>query len=419
MTKYIALASIFLTSIVQTVAQGVFKNHVFDPDIKTLQLYPQNTHDYPGLEPSVINLNSDNLVLEFDDLSGSYRQFHVHIVHCDENWEESSLSDLQFLSNYNDFIINDYLVAQGTKVKYYHYGFLVPNVTIGGNFILELRDGDVSGPLLAQQRFYVVDAGVNIVASARRSSDPVYFRTHQELSLEINYGNYPLRDPMREFTVYIRKNYDDNNLKEGLRPMGLNAASRTIQYRFFDNEHMFKAGNEWRIMDIRSNFNKGRNIEEIEQGFFDELNLVPQRFRSDMTYLNANDLNGRYFIETLDGQNAATNADYVTVNYFLKSLEFKPSDKVCILGLFNNFSCTQANSMLYDYNLGGYTGSVLLKQGIYDFQFGISGEDGKVDYSLIEGDFSPADNTYEVFVYHKPPTARAAVLVGYRKINSN
>jgi hypothetical protein len=43
----------------------------------------------------------------------------------------------------------------------------------------------------------------------------------------------------------------------------------------------------------------------------------------------------------------------------------------------------------------------------------------KVDETYIEGSFSSTENTYEVFVYHRPPASRADQLVSYRRTSVN
>ena len=43
----------------------------------------------------------------------------------------------------------------------------------------------------------------------------------------------------------------------------------------------------------------------------------------------------------------------------------------------------------------------------------------RADEGLIEGNFSGTENDYEVFVYHRPPAARADQLVAYRRVGVN
>ena len=55
-----------------------------------------------------------------------------------------------------------------------------------------------------------------------------------------------------------------------------------------------------------------------------------------------------------------------------------------------------------------------------NFQFGIQENGGEMDMTLTEGNFVNTGNSYEIFVYHKPPSARSELLIGYSLIaNSN
>lgn len=413
---------LFLTvSIIGWGAQGqVLSSVVNDPDIRTLQLYPYNQNDsYPTLRPAVFTLNSnEQWILEFDDLLASYRQFHVKIVHCNLDWTPSRLRDLEFLSDYNDFIINNYEVSQGTKVKYYHYGFELPKTKVSGNYILELYENDLYGIPLAKLRFRVLDTRLAITASVQTPQDPAMWRTHQQVNFEIAFGNYDVRNPRSDFHVEIRQNFRDETIKSGFAANSVNSSRNSLSYRFFNNENLFKAGNEFRYVDLRSTFARGDNIAEVKQSYEDQIWLIPQVRRSDKTYLNAPDLNGRYLVETLESGHPSVSADYVNTFVVFESEELPPHQKLCFLGGFNHFQCSDGGEMIYDYDKGYYRTKAVLKQGVYDFQFAIAEEGRPLDFSVLEGDFTDSGNSYEIFVYHQPPSARAALLVGYYLIEN-
>jgi hypothetical protein len=93
---------------------------------------------------------------------------------------------------------------------------------------------------------------------------------------------------------------------------------------------------------------------------------------------------------------------------------------VHILGQLTDWQITEGTKMKYDYELGAYQITLLLKQGFYDYTY-VFKRDGAqlVDDTWFEGSYEDTENDYEIFVYHRPPTSmQFDRLVAYTKINS-
>ena len=71
--------------------------------------------------------------------------------------------------------------------------------------------------------------------------------------------------------------------------------------------------------------------------------------------------------------------------------------------------------MTWDAGLGAYQGTVLLKQGVYDYQYVV---DGAQPFQL-EGSHFQTENLYEVFVYYRPVRPNADLLIGYTTLPVN
>ena len=77
-----------------------FRTQTIDPQIKTLQVYPE--HDITGFP--LLELGSDHrLVVSFDDMVFSERTFYYKIIHCDRNWQRSLLGEMEY---YDGFTVN-------------------------------------------------------------------------------------------------------------------------------------------------------------------------------------------------------------------------------------------------------------------------------------------------------------------------
>ena len=118
--------------------------------------------------------------------------------------------------------------------------------------------------------------------------------------------------------------------------------------------------------------------------------------------------------------NGATNADYIETVFTLKTPEI-PGVDVFVNGAFNFWQLNDRNRMAFDALLGAYRASILLKQGVYNYDYTVmtNGSQPKVDENYIEGNSSSTENDYEVFVYHRPPASRADQLVAYRRVGVN
>ena len=77
-------------------------------------LYPQMQGQRDNIRPAAAPLQAQNLVLEFDDLQAQRSNYYVKIIHCNYDWTKSTLQDLDFLTDYNEYPINDYDFSANT-----------------------------------------------------------------------------------------------------------------------------------------------------------------------------------------------------------------------------------------------------------------------------------------------------------------
>lgn len=418
-SSYLAIVTLFLF---HALSYGqIFENYNLNENLKTVEFYNVGlSSDNTKMSPPVASLNGDDyLVLEFDDLSNQYKQFHVKLVLCDYSWQKSSVRDIMYLADNNDFIINNYTNSQSTKVPYFHYGFKVPAVKLSGNYVLQLFENDTYGQPILQRRFRIFDPNVSIMANVSRPVDNNFWRTHEQLDFSLLFGNYDIRNPRTEFLIEIRQNFRDDVLIKNLKPSAVNLAKGEAYFRFFNNENVFPAGNEFRTIDIRSTFAAGANVAQITQGFRDRATLVLQENRASKVYLDQFDLNGRSSIQTLDDYDAEVNSDYLLTEIFYKDALLSVSDELYVVGGFNNFQPLANDKCEYSAEEEVFRCIQLLKQGIHDFAFAKRMPDRSFNIADQEGNFNQTGNSYEIFVYHLPPAGRVEKLIGYFKIENS
>lgn len=402
---------LLLTVIIPSRAQKslVHEDWAYEPQIRTVQCYPGQSTDGNFLLPAATHMDRQDLIVEFDDLTEQRNNYYVKLIHCNFDWTKSGLMDLDFMSDYNEFTISDYSFSINTHIPYVHYRFSLPRVKIPGNYVVIVyRDGNRQD-LILSRRIVVFDSRVSLVRDDQISGLGNIRNTNQALNFTINYGNTEIINPMGSVHVTIRQNQRWDNAKFDVKPSFLREDVNQLEYRFFDMDKTFKAGNEFRFVDFRSLNNPGQNTLKIDKGHkpFDlVVNLDAPR--ASQSYSQYPDLNGNFYVDNLDyRQEPWISANYLNVNFGLQSPALKGD--VYLIGAFNGWAYTEENKM--QYHQGMYSQRILLKQGFYNYQYWVAGPEA--EGNQIEGNNFQTENSYEVLVYYRPFQPNADLLIGY------
>lgn len=190
------------------------------------------------------------------------------------------------------------------------------------------------------------------------------------------------------------------------------AIERRMTYQFYNQENAIPGGNEFRLIDLRSTqqrLNFVGQINTLDRYF--EISIIPEQAQGNYSYVQRPDFNGAFVVANYENPTNLLQADYVWCTFILKSRKFE-DEKIYVNGAFNSYELNHLNQLQYDEAKGAYLGRVLLKQGIYNYQFISSNPQ---NYNL-EGNHSETENYYEVLVYFGKPGERYDSLIGYQKI---
>jgi hypothetical protein len=182
---------------------------------------------------------------------------------------------------------------------------------------------------------------------------------------------------------------------------------------------IFSGNKEFRPLDIRSfrfRTNQVDSMKEYSDGF--ELFLFPDNLRTYNAHVFTHDLNGKFIIESHDYPDDRLQEEYAQVNFSLLSNEQLDGD-VYVLGGFTDFRPMPEFKMKYDYNLGRYQTSCILKNGFYDYCYALVKPGEKPNIQKIEGSSFETENDYLFLVYYKPFGERYEQLVAVQKLNTN
>jgi len=401
-----------------SICQTVLEDEVMEENIQTVRVFSNNADFQSQMKSPVIQLHSaERLTLEFDDIAYEPDRYSAAIIHCNADWTPSGLRSADYLSQYNEFNVDEYQYSVNTRIPYIHFTFQVPQVTKSGNYVIKVYRGRQQNEVVLTRRFMVYDNQIKLAATLVPPSQTENRKTSQQINFNINYADHELMDPLNNVKVVIRQNQRWDNAIDGLKPSFIRGDRSVLEYQLFDGSNTFSAGNEFRFVDLRYTRTRGQNVASVkieEDAVFAETTL--DQPRAGQAYLEYLDLNGQYGIFTHDKTNNDLESEYVVVTFNFKSEPL--SQAPYILGALSQWGKNPASKMVYDDKTKTYRATLLLKQGWYDYQYGLKSAEG-FQTETIEGAHFQTENEYEIFVYYREMGSRYDEMIGYTILNPN
>ena len=411
MRKYILTLALILASM--TVAAQFTRS--LRPNIASLQMTLNNE----WTKPPVITLGSDDeIYFSFDELSHTYHRFTYRITHCNTDWSHSDLHSIDYIDGFNDRPIDDWENSVNTTQLYTNYTFCIPNddvrLKVSGNYKVEIFDDeDDSETPIAIFTFAVLEPHVTISAQISGNTDIDTNSAHQQLSFNVHYGGYNILSPSTDIKPIIYQNRRPDNCVSNITPTYLTGTS--LQY-VYNEKLIFKGGNEYRRFELTDPYAPGQNVDIVQYAepyFHAELYADKARY----TYTNARDENGRYFINTLQGEGSVLEADYAAVHFTLKA-QYDGSGDYYLCGDFNGNTFGAKNRLQWDEASRSYRTVQLLKLGLYNYQYlWVPRGSDKGITARTEGDFYNTENEYLIYIYHRDFGGRYDKLIGVKQLH--
>ena len=92
--------------------------------IRSLQVKLDGNDDAP---PVIVLNTPDRLIFSFDHLGDDRVYLRYELIHCNADWQPSTLVDSEFLDGFNQGSIDDYAFSEVTTVHYVNYRLAIPN----------------------------------------------------------------------------------------------------------------------------------------------------------------------------------------------------------------------------------------------------------------------------------------------------
>jgi len=396
-----------------------YQNAIYKEGIKSVQLFREGNE----LSNPVIELGSEaKLVLKFDDLTEDVSQYSYTIIHCDANWNESFIQQIDYLSGFVDNPVNDYAMSFNTTVKFVNYQLRIPNEEcspkFSGNYALVVFAGSNREDLVLIQRFYIVEPLVRIEGLVKKATFDPFNGDNQEVDFKIYHEQLRLLNPREDMKVVLMQNRRWDNAIVDLKPLFIRENMLDYDY---NKENVFPGGNEFRYFDIRTIRHNGENVQDI--GFFRpvyHVTLMPDAIRSQKKYFNYKEMNGLFVIESQDRvTDFDTECDYAFVHFFLPLPSPLVGGSVNVFGALTGWNANKTNEMKWNFEQAGYELTMMLKHGYYNYQYVYVPEGSKkADAVNLEGSHFETENEYQIFAYYHDLSSRYDRLVGFTTLNS-
>ena len=393
----------------------------YKPQVQTVLLYADDNQ----LNDPVIPLEDmmGRLTLSFDVIDGDGEVLNYTFIHCSHDWRPTDMPRIQYASGFESDRLDDYAFSRNTLIEYVNYQLKFPTEDmvplISGNYLLVVYGNDMDD-LYFTRRFMVVDEKAHVGATVPRYPDDLDLTdTHQQLNVRVNLNNYLTGNTQQYSYLNIRQNGRWDNAAIGLKP--------TYVYPdYISFEHhpltVFEAANQYLRFNTSNFYFQSENLAHIRQtdeSF--EIDIATCESRARKAYISYEDIHGEKFVyvenENLDN---STEADYCRVNFFYKSEAPLTHEDIYIMGALNDWCFNESNKMTYDFKLHGYTCSMMLKQGYYNFMFvTIDRQTHEIMTDLTAGNHWETNNVYKLYFYFYNAIKGYDELVGYSVVNSH
>ncbi len=355
----------------------------------------------------------------FDDLMGSESNYYYKIVHCTRDWKPSNLKVTEYLKGMQNLRISTFETSFNTLQAFVHYKLTLPNrdtkFMISGNYKLEIYDE--ANEKVIERRFILYEDLVSVALEIKKTRNLQFAPVKQNVYMTIDFNNFTAQNPKKNVNVLILQNGQWHNALTNLEPQYVIGNQFKYQY---DEETNFWAGNEYLFLDNSDIKLVNHNVAKITRNDLFEVMLhAKYPLKESKFYTFYQDINGGFKSRNALRQNHNTEADYAWV-YFNYHLDKLPaSQKLYIVGMFNNYQLISDYELKFDEASQAYTTALLLKQGFTNYKYVIANENGVIlDELNPDGNFFETENQYNALIYYKTESDRYERIIGMGKADS-
>ncbi len=365
----------------------------------------------------IIPLQGKTVTIAFDELSHDYHRYRYTIEHCEADWSVSTdLFPSDFLEGfYDDNIITDYALSEGTYQLYTHYELTLPNAhcrpTMSGNYRVTIIDDDTDEPV-ARASFLICDNDATVTLGYTTNTDIDINLAHQQITMEVDYSRLRVTNPDQQLTVVVVQNQRYDNAV--IDPKVTYKSNHSLRWDHC-HELIFAAGNEYHKFETLDPTHSTMGLSAV--GWDKENRQWHAYVNTDeprRNYIYDVDANGAFLIRNSDNYDCSTTCDYILTHFTLAIP--RVSGTIYLSGRWTYGLLTPDYELTWNYMTNAYEAVVPLKQGYYSYTYLLLTDDGTVVTLPTEGNFFQTENEYTALVYYRSPADRATRLVAHNTI---
>ena len=363
-----------------------------------------NEYLYPVID------KNETITLSFDDLNLKENSYYYQLNHFDYKWNKSKLFKSDYINGYDDNLITNYENSFNTLVDYRNYKISIPNndvsIKISGNFSISIHDKN--GDFLFERKFSIINKRLLISTEIKKSKDLKNYETHQSQDITVKCNNcLNFKNSSSKLKLVVLKN------KQWRNSIILEKPDFFFNDRLVYKNILFTGGNEYFHFDNSKINSTNLNVYKTELNDIYNTYLRTDIERKNSLYTYNPDINGSFIINQ-NISNSNIENDYSLVRFNFKPNQINLSNRVFIIGEFNNYEITKKHELELIDNT--YQGSFLFKQGFYNYKYVYQNTNKELKF--YSGNFWETENVYSILIFHKKNTDKYYSLIGYKTHSS-
>jgi hypothetical protein len=365
---------------------------------------------------------TQQLELHFDDMDADVKYYYYTLEMRNADWSPVQMGYFDYIKGFTQQRINTYRVSSAMLTRYTHYTTSLPDrnmvPTKSGNYILKVfLNGDTT-QLAFTRRILVVDNKMGVSTQIQQPFNQQAFKTHHRLLVQVSTKGIDIRYPQQQVKLFALQNFRWDNALQNVPPTFLKQDMLSF---INEQEMLMPAMREWRWLNIRSFRLLGDRVssqQNTNKSF--EVTVMEDLTRVGAPYYFFRDYNGMFITETVEKINPFWEADYGKVHFSYKPAGNQPFRKeLYLFGEISNYGKDPSAKMVYNAEKQVYEGEMFLKQGYYDYVYGLYDPASKrFDMDATEGNVWETENTYLVLIYYRELGGRYDQLLGLQAVNS-
>jgi hypothetical protein len=261
--------------------------------------------------------------------------------------------------------------------------------------------------LVFTKRFVVYEQQANVQVGVFRLRDLEGIDSKQRIEIGVQTAKINTRQPDQEISVWALQNYRWSSARK--IPKYDYVMNQSLRFEY-DNNLIFEGGNEYLFFDTKDIRSAGGNVAYIRRENLYQSILYPNYVRNGTVYTYAPDINGNFVIQTTEGFNPNTDADYTEVTFRLRSSE--TNYDFYVTGLFNQHLPQPVHKLEYDSANNLHQLTIRLKQGVYNYKYIAIDSAGQLFENGVGGSYWETENEYLALVYLRKFGDRYDRLIG-------